>query len=102
MLRSCTWTLLFADGGTGFQFLRQTSPPTPAGEVANRICLLGGWQSVQRHDSFLLSGEASGLLGLQGQYAKVEAVHHTDSDRHDVQSSTYEGALDVDIFVVKK
>jgi hypothetical protein len=100
-LRSCTRILLFTDGATNFQFLRQISPiSTRDRDVVDRICLLGGWQSVKQHDTFLASGEAAELMDSLSQYIDMEVVHHIDNDRRDVLS--HKGGVDVDVFVVKK
>lgn len=50
---------------------------------------------MQKHESFVLSGEASELLGPLSQYFKVDAVHHIDNDRRDMQS--HKGGVDVDV-----
>jgi quinol monooxygenase YgiN len=85
VLDACIMSLHAAPGGTSFEFRQQVEDP-------GRICLLGGWQTVEDHADFLLSGESQELLARLSPYIQVERVFHIflDVDRLDLKAAEIE------------
>jgi len=91
-LSECMQALNNAPGGTSFAFRPQVKDDP---QSKSRICLLGGWQTVEQHADFLTSGQSAALVAKIAPYVELEGVFHVflDVGKIDLDSDVIEAGI---------